>query len=119
MVNLRAAVKAIISGEMRQMPKVGAVRIAGFERGAPVTISVDGQFVKAHTGEMLAASLLAVGIYRLRSSPTAGTSRGAFCLMGVCQECLVRIDGRLRQACMTTVRDGLVVTRASHDRATG
>lgn len=101
------------------MSKVGAVRMTGMPRGAPATISVDGQPVQAHAGEMLAAALLAAGIYRLRSSPNACTPRGAFCLMGVCQECLVRIDGKLRQACLTTVRDGLVVMRASHDRVAG
>jgi D-hydroxyproline dehydrogenase subunit gamma len=79
-------------------------------RGEPVTITVDGQGIEARTGEMLAAAMMAAGIVQLRSSPTAGTPRGAFCLMGVCQECLVLVDGKIRQACLTTVRDGLAVT---------
>ena len=91
------------------MPEHAAVRIRGGQRGAPVTIRVDLQRVEAHEGEMLAAALMAAGIYRLRRSPNAGTARGAFCLMGVCQECLVRIGGELRQSCMVPVVAGLEV----------
>ncbi|MBT9291656.1 (2Fe-2S)-binding protein [Prosthecodimorpha staleyi] len=87
-----------------------AVRIAhGIERGRSVTILVDGQPVAAHEGETLAAALAAAGRATLRHSPRAGTARGAFCLMGVCQECLVRVDGRLCQACRVVVAEGLAV----------
>lgn len=90
------------------------MRLTDVTRGAPVVILVDGLPVAAHAGEMLAAALLAAGVVELRSSPNAGTPRGAFCLMGVCQECVVRIDGKLRQACMVTVRDGLNVELLKH-----
>jgi predicted molibdopterin-dependent oxidoreductase YjgC len=72
-------------------------------------IRVNGRPVEAHEGEMVAAALMAVGLYRLRHSPNADTARGAFCLMGVCQECLVRINGELRQSCMVSVAAGLEV----------
>ena len=91
------------------MPEHTATRLLTLQRGARVTFSVDGELIEAHRGEMLAAALMASGIVRLRESPNAGTPRGAFCLMGVCQECLVRIDGKLRQACLTTVTEGLEV----------
>ena len=90
-----------------------AVRILCEQRGAKVTIRVDGEPVEAYEGEMVAAALMAAGVYRLRRSPNAGTARGAFCLMGVCQECLVRIGGELRQSCMVPVMAGLeIVDRA-------
>jgi len=73
-----------------------------------VVLSVDGRHVRAHAGEMVAAALMAAGIVKLRLSP-GGAPRGAFCLMGVCQECVVRIDGQTRQACLTPVADGMVV----------
>lgn len=80
------------------------------ERRAPnVTIRVDGRAVEAVEGEMLAAALMAAGIWRLRASPRDGAPRGAFCLMGVCQECAIHVDGRLTQACMTPVSAGLEV----------
>ena len=78
-------------------------------RGAPVLILVDGEAVTCFAGETVAAALIANGRRWLRSSPTAGAPRGAFCLMGACQECTIRVDGRLAPACMTGVRDGLVV----------
>jgi predicted molibdopterin-dependent oxidoreductase YjgC len=31
-------------------------------------------------------------------------------MMGVCQECVVHIDGHLRQACMVPVTPGLAIT---------
>jgi len=91
------------------MPEHVATRLPDQQRGAKVALTVDGETIEAHRGEMLAAALMASGIVRLRESPHAGTPRGAFCLMGVCQECLVRIDGKLRQACLTTVTEGLDV----------
>ena len=91
------------------MPEHAALRIPGKQRGPRVTIQVDGQPVAAHEGEMLAAAMMAAGIFRLRRSPTAGTPRGAFCLMGVCQECLVLVGGELRQSCMASVTAGLEI----------
>lgn len=89
-----------------------AIRIeGGVERGRRVSLSVDGLAVEAFEGESVAAALAAAGLLRLRGSPRAGTPRGAFCHMGVCQECLVRIDGRLAQACRVAVRDGVSVER--------
>ena len=78
-------------------------------RGPPVVIRVDGEPVPCFAGESVAAALLAAGRRDLRTSPGAGEPRGAFCLMGACQECAIRIDGRLQPACLVEVRDGLAV----------
>ena len=86
------------------------LRIAGLTRPAEVTFSFEGRELRGAAGEMLAASLLAAGVRRLGEGP--GSPRAAFCLMGTCQQCLVRVDGRLAQACLVAVRAGLVVTRA-------
>jgi D-hydroxyproline dehydrogenase subunit gamma len=72
-------------------------------------ITVNGVTCDVPAGRSVAAALLAVGIRKLRESPRAGGSRGAFCMMGVCQECVVRIDGHLRQACMVAVTPGLAI----------
>lgn len=74
-----------------------------------MTLQVDGAPVTAHAGESVAAALLAAGIKRLGRSPRADAPRGAFCYMGVCQECLIRIGGVPAQACITPVRDGMVI----------
>jgi predicted molibdopterin-dependent oxidoreductase YjgC len=75
-----------------------------------VSISIDGRTLAAHEGESLATALLAAGVAHLRDSLRANTPRGAFCFMGVCQECLVRVDGRIAQACLVSVRDGMAVS---------
>ena len=74
-----------------------------------LSITVDGEVVKVGAGRSLAAALIGAGVRRLRRSPRAMQPRGAFCMMGVCQECLVHVDGRLEQACLTPVRPDMSV----------
>jgi sarcosine oxidase subunit alpha len=86
------------------------MRIDGIVRPTEVAFSFAGQAMRAPVGESLAAALLAAGLRRLGEGP--GSPRAAFCMMGTCQQCLVRVDGRLAQACITPVRAGMVVTEA-------
>jgi predicted molibdopterin-dependent oxidoreductase YjgC len=86
------------------------MRVEGdVERAAWVALIVDGRELVAYEGESLAAALFAAGVRRLRASPRAGTPRGMFCLMGVCQECVVIVDGRRALACQEPVRAGMRV----------
>ena len=79
-----------------------------------ITIEFEGQPLAARAGESLAAALTAHGIRGLRRTRD-GSERGLFCGMGVCQECLVEVDGRPnRRACMTRVDRPLVVRRQNH-----
>lgn len=80
------------------------------EKPDPVEITVDGRPVRAFAGQSVAVALYAAGIVQLRRSPRDGTPRGMFCLIGVCQECVVRVDGRVVEACREPVRDGLVIS---------
>ena len=72
-------------------------------------ITVNGIICEVPAGRNVAAALLAVGIRKLRESARASEPRGAFCMMGVCQECVVHINGHLRQACMVPVTPGLSI----------
>jgi aerobic-type carbon monoxide dehydrogenase small subunit (CoxS/CutS family) len=58
---------------------------------------------------MLGVALALAGRLELRKSPKAGRPRGLFCLMGSCQECLVRVDGEPVLACLEPVRAGMKV----------
>jgi predicted molibdopterin-dependent oxidoreductase YjgC len=79
---------------------------------APVAIRLDGVEVTCRDGDTVAAALLAHGWDTCRETPVGGVARGPFCMMGVCYDCLVTIDGRPnQQACMTTVRTGMMVER--------
>jgi len=87
-----------------------AVRLLrSIDRGPKVSVALNGHPIEAYAGESLAAALMAEGVLALRRSPRFRGARGAFCLMGVCQECLVRVNGALLQACLVGVRDGLTV----------
>ena len=79
------------------------------ERPPAVTITVDGKPLMAYPGESLAAALRAAGVYQLRRSPRTQQSRGAFCYMGMCQECLVLVDNKRMLACQTPVQAHLAV----------
>lgn len=98
---------------LRCAARLGALRVSPplriGPRGAPLTVRVDGEPVTCFAGETVAAALLASGWSRLRGSPRTGEPRGVFCLMGSCQECVIRVDGRLELACLTEARDGMVV----------
>jgi predicted molibdopterin-dependent oxidoreductase YjgC len=78
--------------------------------GSPrVSILVDGETCMVRAGDTVAAALAEAGHLVLQHSPRAGAPRGAFCHMGVCQECVLLIDGKLRQACLTLAVAGMRV----------
>ncbi len=74
-----------------------------------VAVTFDGGTLALTAGRSLAAALIEAGVRALRPSPRAGAPRGAFCLMGSCQECLVTVDGRRVTACTEAVRAGMRV----------
>jgi predicted molibdopterin-dependent oxidoreductase YjgC len=80
-----------------------------FRPSRQVSVTVDGQSRELPEGMMLAPALASIGVRVLRQSPRAGAPRGAFCLMGACQECTIHVDGTLAQACMTSVRAGMKI----------
>jgi aerobic-type carbon monoxide dehydrogenase small subunit (CoxS/CutS family) len=79
-----------------------------------VDFTFDGALVVGHEGESLAVALMRAGYLHLRDAPEDGGARGAFCCMGLCQECVVRIDGAAVESCCRTVTQGLEVTSLRH-----
>jgi len=78
------------------------------ERQLSLTIFIDGTATPARHGDTVAAAMLGSGYVACRTTAVSGAPRGPYCLMGVCFDCLVKIDGDAnRQACMTTVQDGM------------
>lgn len=79
---------------------------------SPVTVYVEGTSVTVDTGETAAGAALAAGLAHTRTSPVSGEPRAPYCMMGVCFECLMVIDGvPSRQACMVQVREGMRIER--------
>ena len=90
------------------------------EAGAAVAITVDGRPLQARAGDTVAAALLANGIGPCRTTPVSGAPRAPYCLMGVCFDCLVTIDGvGSRQACLVPVHDGMAVETQQGRREAG
>jgi len=82
-----------------------------------VQVTIDGRPFAARAGDSVAATLLAAGVKSCRSTPVSGAERGPFCLMGVCFECLVTIDGHPNlQSCLVPVRTGMRIERQAGAR---
>lgn len=78
-----------------------------------VTIIFEGEEKTVPAGISVASAVLghAHAGYTSRH-PVDGSPRAPYCLMGVCFECLMEIDGKRDvQSCIVTVRDGMVVNR--------
>jgi aerobic-type carbon monoxide dehydrogenase small subunit (CoxS/CutS family) len=71
-----------------------------------ISIDVDGIVIRAEAGISLAAALARAGHAATRRS-LRGEPRGAFCGMGTCFECRVRVNGIERLACITPVSAAL------------
>ena len=83
---------------------------SGVAAASTVALTVDGRAVVARQGDTVAAAMMAAGFDHCRTTPVSGAPRAPYCLMGVCFECLVTIDGvGSRQACLIAVRDGMTV----------
>ena len=90
------------------------------ESGTTLSFTVDGQPIRARTGDTVAAAMLAAGIDHCRTTPVSGAPRAPYCLMGVCFDCLVTIDGvGSRQACLIEVREGMAVETQLGKREAG
>lgn len=81
------------------------------ESGPHVDVTWEGETLSLPDGANLAAALLAAGVDVFRHTPVSGAPRAPFCMMGACFDCLIEIDGVVRQACMLEVKKGLTITR--------
>ncbi|MFT4118122.1 (2Fe-2S)-binding protein [Bradyrhizobium sp.] len=80
------------------------------DKRAPVQIFVDGIAVTARQGDTVSAALLASGGDVRRATAVSGAPRLPYCMMGVCFDCLVTIDGvGNRQGCLVPVAEGMQV----------
>lgn len=96
-----------------------ASRFLARPEGPTLRLTLDGAPVTARAGDTVAAAMLAHSGDAFRRT-AKGAPRTAYCMMGVCYDCLVEIDGRANmQACMTVARDGMTVRRQEGLRPLG
>ena len=75
-----------------------------------VQIFVDGTAIEARAGDTVSAALLASGRDVRRATAVSGAPRLPYCMMGVCFDCLVTIDGvGNRQGCLVPVAAGMKI----------
>ena len=79
-----------------------------------VMVTIDGSPCRVPANITVAAALLAHDDHPFCKSSTSGQPRSPYCLMGVCFECLVEINGiKNRQACLEKVVPGMIINRQS------
>jgi predicted molibdopterin-dependent oxidoreductase YjgC len=97
----------------KQLPVGGPLFRVLADDGRHVTVELDGAPIAARECDTVASFLLRVadpGSYRRSSA--SGAPRAPLCMMGVCFECLVEIDGQTnQQGCLVRVRDGMRIRR--------
>lgn len=85
-----------------------------------LTIELDVESVTVPAGISVAAAMLYLDAAATRQTPVSGSPRAAFCMMGVCFECLMEIDGSPnRRACQVVVTAGMRVRRQLGARDNG
>ena len=72
----------------------------------------EGRKIYFEQGMSIAAALLCNGIKDFRQTQVFRKSRGPFCMMGSCFDCLLIIDGiGNQQGCMRLAEQGIIVKR--------
>jgi len=77
-----------------------------------VTVNIEGEDVQVPVGETVAATVLVHNLGYTRTTPISGAHRTPLCMMGVCFECLMVIDGLANvRACQVQVAEGMKIRR--------
>ncbi len=75
-----------------------------------VDIVLNSHALKVTKGITVAAAALSNDQHFTRTTPISGSKRAPFCMMGVCNECLIVINGKPNQrACSTYVEQDMVI----------
>jgi predicted molibdopterin-dependent oxidoreductase YjgC len=73
-----------------------------------ITITFDGQPIRAFAEDSVGAALTRAGVRSWRTTRRKGRPRGLFCGIGVCYDCLLTVDGAANQrACLVPAVDGM------------
>lgn len=74
-----------------------------------VTFTWNGESLKGYDGEMISSALSANDIHVFGHHHKDGSPQGLFCANGQCSQCMVILSGMPVKACMTPLREGMVV----------
>ena len=78
-----------------------------------IRFTLDGEEQVAAAGISVAAAVLSIR-QTSRRSVISGEKRGPYCMMGICFDCLMRIDGEPnRQTCQVILEPGMQISTQS------
>lgn len=87
------------------------------DQRATITVEIDGRKVTCRKGDTVAAAVMLAGDEPYRRNPVSGGARAPYCMMGICFECLIEIDGIAnQQGCLRTVEPGMRIRRQEGGR---
>ena len=77
---------------------------------ATVSITIEGKPYEVPADISVAAAVLLSGFRKVRNTPVTQSPRLPFCMMGVCFDCLMKIDNLPnQQACQIMVEKGMSI----------
>jgi sarcosine oxidase subunit alpha len=75
-----------------------------------VRLTIEGKEISAIQGDSVAAAMLVSGFACTRITHEEGKRRAPYCMMGICFDCMVEINGIPNQrACQILVQEGMRV----------
>jgi len=75
-----------------------------------VTLRIEDREYAVPAGISVAAAVLLCGVDKVRITPVTGSPRLPYCMMGICFDCLMRIDGvPNQQACQVEVAENMTI----------
>lgn len=81
------------------------------------TIFVDSKPLIARLGEPILAALMANDIWITRFTKKLGSPRGLFCGIGLCNDCLVFVDGLgCVRSCVTAVEEDMSIETRTNEK---
>ncbi len=73
-----------------------------------IQVFLNGEAVMVPKGMSVAATALSHNLSFTRTMPISANKRAPFCMMGVCYDCLMVVNGKPNQrACATYVEEGM------------
>lgn len=82
-----------------------------------LTVIVNGEAVTVPQGFTAVAAMLLQGDGATRTTALSGEGRAPYCMMGLCFECLMEINGEPnQQGCLITVTEGMRINRQQGKR---
>ncbi|MDH3634613.1 MAG: (2Fe-2S)-binding protein [Gammaproteobacteria bacterium] len=75
-----------------------------------VSVRIENREFQVPAGISVAAAVLLCGFKKVRNTPVSTSPRLPYCMMGICFDCLMQIDGVAnQQACQIEVRENMTI----------